>query len=120
MLPRFRLDVALYIADAARVGRKVTNGELIARFGETAESWTAILAAIAGGLYKRGCPLLPVLVVAVDTGLPSLNEATYRQYGLVGEEALRGEQRRCHDFDWLAVFFGRTPLKCDTLASQRP
>ena len=105
MSVRFRLDVALYIADAARVGRKVTYGELTARFGESTEGWGAILAAIASGLHKRGCPLLPVLVVAVDTGLPSMNAAIYRQFGLSSEEAIRREQQKCHEFDWPAVFF---------------
>jgi hypothetical protein len=119
MSDRFRLDVALYIADAARVGRRVSYGELIARFGETTEAWGAILVAIASGLRKRGCPLLPVLVVAVDTGLPPLNAAIYRQFGLSSEEAIRREQQRCFEFDWQGVFFGRAPVNRDTLAKRQ-
>ena len=53
---RFRLDVALYIGDAARVGRKVSYGELTARFGNPPEGWGAILAAIASGLRNVAPP----------------------------------------------------------------
>ena len=116
---RFRLDVALYLGDAARVGRKVSHGELTARFGNPPEGWGAILAAIASGLRKRGAPLLPVLVVAVDTGLPPMNAAIYRQFGLSGEDAIRGEQKRCFEFDWPAVFFCQAPTKGTKLATHR-
>ena len=107
MSDRFRLDIALYIADAARVHRKVTYGELSARFGGIPNGWGPVLSAIATRLHKRGCPLLPVLVVSVDTGLPSVSAAIYRQFGLSSDEALRREQQRCFDFDWPAVFFPR-------------
>ena len=116
---RFRLDVALYLGDAARVGRKVSYGELTARFGNPPEGWGAILAAIASGLRKRGAPLLPVLVVAVDTGLPPVKAAIYRQFGLSGEDAIRGEQKRCFEFDWPAVFFCEAPTKDTKLAMHR-
>lgn len=94
MSDRFRLDVALYIAAAARVGRKVTYGELSAKFGDLANGWGPVLAVMAGRLHKRGCPLLPVLVVSVDTGLSS--ETIYRQFGLMGDAATRrrGDARR--------------------------
>jgi hypothetical protein len=105
MSDRFRLDVALYIAHAACVGRKITYGELSAKFGDLPNGWEPILAVIAGRLHKWGCPLLPVLVVAMDTGLPS--EPIYRQFGLEGVAATRREQHRCYDFNWSGFFFGR-------------
>ena len=106
---RFWLDVALYLGDAARVSRKVSDGELTARFGNPPEGWGAILAAMASGLRKRGAPLLPVLVVAVDTGLPPMNAAICRWFGLSGEDAIRTEQQRCFEFDWPAIFFCQSP-----------
>jgi hypothetical protein len=105
MSDRFRLDVALHVAHAARVGRKVAYGELSAKFGDPANGWGPTLAIIASRLHKRGCPLLPVLVVAVDTGLP--NETICRQFGLVGVGATRREQQKCYDFNWPGFFFGR-------------
>lgn len=106
MSDRFRLDVALYVAAAARVERKVTYGELSAKFGDLPNGWGPILAVMASRLHKLGCPLLPVLVVSVDTGLPS--ETIYRRFGLVGAEATRTEQQKCYDFDWRGFFFSRT------------
>jgi len=47
---------------------------------------------MAGRLHKWGCPLLPVLVVSVDTGMPS--ETVYRRFGLVGAAATRSEQQK--------------------------
>ncbi|WP_095087748.1 hypothetical protein [Mesorhizobium sophorae] len=99
------MDVALYIAHAACVGRKTTYGELSAKFGDLPNGWQSILTVIAGRLRKHSCPLLPVLVVAVDTGLPS--EKTYHQFGLEGVAATRKEQQKCYDFDWSEFFFGR-------------
>jgi hypothetical protein len=110
MSDRFRLDVALYLADAASVGRKVTYGELCAKFGGVLDDWGPILAVIAGRLRKRGHPLLPVLVVAVETGQPIIDETNCRLWGLVGKEAIRLEQQRCFDFDWPSVFFQREKL----------
>jgi hypothetical protein len=63
------------------------------------------LNAIAARLRKLGHPLLPVLVVAADTGMPSTGAAIYRNLGLVDSEAIEAEQRRCYDFDWDAAFF---------------
>ena len=103
------MDVALYLADAASVGRKVTYGELCAKFGGASNDWGPILALIAGRLRKRGHPLLPVLVVA-DTGQPFVSETSCRLWGLVGNEAIRLEQQRCFDFDWPSVFFQRQKL----------
>jgi hypothetical protein len=105
MSDRFRLDVALYVAAAARVRRKVTYGELSAKFGDRPNGWGPTLAVMAGRLHRLGCPLLPVLVVSVDTGLPS--ETIYRQFGLMGDAATRTEQQKCYDFDWPGFFFGR-------------
>jgi hypothetical protein len=105
MSDRFRLDVALYVAAAARVERKVTYGELSAKFGDLPDGLGPILAVIAGRLHKCGCPLLPVLVVSVETGLPS--ETIYRPFGLVDAAATRREQQKCYDFDWPGFFFGR-------------
>ena len=107
MADRYRLDVALYVADAAAVRRKVTYGELSAKFGGVLNGWGPVLTAIATRLHRRGCPLLPVLVVSVDTGMPSVTASIYRQFGLLGEEAIRREQQKCFDFDWPVVFFGR-------------
>jgi hypothetical protein len=108
MSDRFRLDVALYIADAASVGRKVTYGELCAKFGGASNDWGPILTVIADRLRKRGHPLLPVLVVAVETGQPS--GTISRHLALVGEEAIKLEQQRCFDFDWPSAFFQRPKL----------
>ena len=109
MSDRFRLDIALYLADAAGVGRKVADAELAARFGEPPTGWGPIMTTIAGGLHKRGCPLLPVMLVATDTGLPPANGMAFEQFGLSGEQDLRMEQQRCRDFNWPAVFFSRPP-----------
>jgi hypothetical protein len=111
MSDRFRLDIALYLADAAGVGRKVADAELTARFGEPPAGWRAILTTIAGGLHKRGWPLLPVMLVAIDTGLPPANGVAFEQFGLAGEQDLRSEQQKCRDFDWPAVLFGRAPTE---------
>jgi hypothetical protein len=64
---------------------------------------------IAGRLRKRGCPLLPVLVVA-DTGQPFMGEMSCRLWGLVGKDAIGLEQQRCFDFDWPSAFFQRQTL----------
>jgi hypothetical protein len=109
MSDRFRLDIALYLADAAGVGRKVADGELAARFGEPPAGWGPILTTIAGGLHKRGCPLLPVMLVATDTGLPPANGVAFKQFGVATEQELRREQQRCRDFNWRAAFFGCAP-----------
>jgi hypothetical protein len=109
MSDRFRLDIALYLADAAGVGRKVADAELSARFGRPAGGWAPILTTIAAGLQKRGCPLLPVMLVATDTGLPPVDGVAFERFGLAGDRDLRREQQRCCDFDWPAVFFSHTP-----------
>ena len=62
-------------------------------------------------LRKRGHPLLPVLVVGVETGEPDDN--TCRLFALVGEEAIRLEQQRCFNFDWPSAFF--QPQNCQTI-----
>jgi hypothetical protein len=105
---RFRLDVALYIADAASVGRKVTYGELCAKFGGPSNDWGPILTLIADRLRRRGHPLLPVLVVAVETGQP--NGTICRHLALVGEEAIKLKQQRCFEFDWPSAFFQQQKL----------
>ncbi|RNJ45826.1 hypothetical protein B5V01_11070 [Mesorhizobium erdmanii] len=93
------------------MGRKVTYGELSAKFGDPVNGWEPILAVIACRLHKRGCPMLPVLVVDADTGLP--NEAAYHQFGLVGVAAMRREQERCYDFNWPGFFFVRVSKPAD-------
>jgi hypothetical protein len=87
------------------VGRKVTYGELSAKFGDLPNGWGPILAVMASRLRKWDCPLLPVLVVCADTGLP--NETIYHQFGLEGVVATRREQQKCYDFNWPGFFFGR-------------
>jgi hypothetical protein len=90
------------------VGRKVTYGELCAKFGGASNDWGPILTVIADRLRKRGHPLLPVLVVAAETGQPS--GTICRHLALVGEEAIKLEQQRCFDFDWPSAFFQRQNL----------
>ena len=102
------MSVALYLADAASVARKVTSGELCAKFGGVSDDWGPILIVMADRLRKRGHPLLPVLVVAVETGQP--HETICRQLTLVDGEAIRLEQQRCFDFDWPSAFF--QPRNC--------
>ena len=100
----FRRDIALFIADAARCRRTVTYGDLALRFGGISRGWGPVLNAIAAHLRKLGHPLLPVLVVAADTGMPSTSAALYRNLGLVDAKAIEAEQRRCYDCNWDAVF----------------
>jgi hypothetical protein len=119
MSDRFRLDVALYLADAASVRRKVTSGELCAKFGGASNDWGPILTLIADRLRKRGHPLLPVLVVA-DTGQPFIGETNCRVWGLVGKEAINLEQQRCFDFDWPSVFFQRHDAAGDKAGQVKP
>jgi hypothetical protein len=47
---------------------------------------------MADRLHRLGCPLLPVLVVSVDTGLPS--ETIYRRFELMGDAATRTQNSR--------------------------
>ncbi|CAM5766350.1 hypothetical protein LMIY3S_01793 [Labrys miyagiensis] len=104
MADEFRRDVALFLTDVARAGRTVTYGDVALRFGGIARGYGPCLTAIAERLYKHGHPLLPVLVVSADTGLPSLGAEIYRRLGLQDEEAIRAEQQKCFACDWAAVF----------------
>jgi hypothetical protein len=104
MSAEFRRDVALFIADAARTRRTVTYGELTLRFGSAAQGYGPYLTAIAEHLDKQGHPLLPVLVVSAHSGLPWVGADIYRKLRLVDEIAIRREQERCFEWDWMAVF----------------
>jgi hypothetical protein len=79
----FRRDIALFIADAARCLRTVTDGDLALRFGGISRGWGLALNAIVARLRKLGHPLLPVLVVVADTGMQSTVAAIYRNLDLV-------------------------------------
>ncbi|HWA17985.1 MAG TPA: hypothetical protein VG757_03230 [Devosia sp.] len=86
----YDLQVAKFIAAAARDGRKVTYGDLEAMFGKIARSWGDTLGGIAIRCHEAGLPKLSVLVVRSDTGLPSVDAVLYEDLGLTSPQLIEG------------------------------
>lgn len=91
---------AHYLAKAAAEGRLVTYGELSDQFGGVPMGWGPTLTEMVHRLHKHKLPLLPVIVVASGSDLPSIDANVYRQIGIGDAESIREEQRRCFEFDW--------------------
>jgi hypothetical protein len=96
----YRLDVASHLARLAQTGKTTTYGALSQQFGGIARGWGDTLSGIALRCHKHGYPLLSVLVVSADTGLPSVDADLYRYLGVEDAEALKAEQQVCFGFDW--------------------
>jgi hypothetical protein len=103
MTNAYRHDVACYLASLAHDRGTITYGELADRFGGTARGWGDALGGIAIRCRDHNLPLLPVLVVTKDTGLPSTDAALYEDLGLHTQDDVKTEQARCHSFNWLAT-----------------
>jgi hypothetical protein len=100
MIRAYRHDVACYLATLAKKRGTITYSDLAGKFGGTARGWGDPLGGIALRLHDKGLPMLSVLVVARETGMPSIDAMLYEDLGLVTEDDVRAEQSRCHDFDW--------------------
>ena len=101
----FRFDVAQYIAAAAARRETVTYGDLTREFGGTDRGWGDTLGGIALRCHKAGWPLLSVLVVSKQTGLPSPDARLYKDLGLNSIDDLLAAQQHCFTVDW-----AKTPL----------
>lgn len=106
-LPKRRFDklsiydrVTVFLKQAAAARQTVTYGELAKTFGGIPNGWGPKLTAIATSLYLRGLPLLPVLVVRKNTGLPSTGAEIYSLFGITTAEDVQREQERCFVYDW--------------------
>jgi len=108
MTRAYRLDVAKFIAVAARNQRFVTYQDLESEFGIIARNWGDILGGIAIRLREHGLPLLPVVVVLKGTTMPSEGAVLYDDLGLTSSEDIMAEQRRCFDFDWGGTILGKS------------
>jgi hypothetical protein len=106
MAKAFRFDVAQHLAAAASRQETVTYGDLTREFGGTDRGWGDMLGGIALRCHKAGLPVLSVIVVSKQTGLPSPDARLYRDLGLEGAEAMVGEQERCFAVDWSKTSLG--------------
>ena len=107
MKKAYRLDVAKFVASAARERRYVTYQELELEFGIIARNWGDILGGIAIRCSERGLPLLPVVVVLKGTSMPSEGAVLYEDLGLTTPDAIVTEQHRCFDYDWSTTLLGK-------------
>lgn len=105
MRNKYDHGVAKYLAACASAGSRITYGQLSGKFGGIARGWGDVLGGIALRCRDAGYPVLPVIVVSADTGMPSVDAVLYEDLGIVGEEAVRAEQARCFAMDWT-----KTPL----------
>lgn len=103
MMNAYHHDLAIHLAKLASEGRKITYGDVAEKFGGTARGWGDPLGGIAIRCHDKGLPLLPVLVVAKDTGKPSLDAILYEDLGLKTAEDIEAEQQKCWAFNWSAT-----------------
>ena len=106
----YRLDVAAFIAKAAVSRKTLTYGELSEEFGVANQGCGKILSSIACRCRKHGLPILSVLVVSKDSGLPSMDAKIYPSMGFQSPQDLEEEQKRCFEFNWSDTPFGRTTI----------
>lgn len=96
----YRLDVAKFLVKKALLGSLVTYGELTAQFGGINQGWGNTLSGIALRCHKARLPLLSVIVVSKDTGMPSIDAIVYEDLGLSNSTEIADEQARCFEYDW--------------------
>lgn len=107
----FRFDVAQHIAAAAARRETITYGDLTREFGGTDRGWGDTLGGIALRCHKGGWPVLSVLVVSKQTGLPSPDARLYLDLGLHNVDAMVAEQQRCFAVDWTKTPLGGSEAK---------
>lgn len=105
--PRFNTQQANFLARAAREGRKVTYGEFAGRFGLANQGCGLVLTEMGERLKLFGLPLLPVIVVNKETGLPSKDATFYARLGLANDDDIMTAQQDCFDYDWSKATFWR-------------
>lgn len=92
--------------------KTITYGDLSKEFGNVLpRSWGTPLTEIASRLKTKGLPLLPVIVVSHETGLPSINAKIYKASGISNDLEMRAEQQRCFAHDWTKSELIRAPQK---------
>lgn len=96
---RFNTEEAAFLAEAASKGQLVSYGHFAKKFGGIPQGQGHKLTAMGVRLRQEGLPLLPVLVVNQDTGIPSADAKFYKVVGME-EEDLKAEQSRCFAYDW--------------------
>lgn len=102
----YRHEIARFLAKKATSGFVVTYGELTQQFGGTDRGWGDTLGGIALRCREAEVPLLSVIVVSKATGMPSVDAVLYEDLGLSDPNAIRSEQQRCFDYDWVASPLG--------------
>lgn len=101
---RFNREEAAFLARAALRRETVSYGTFAAAFGYANQGCGPVLTQMGQRLKAGGLPLLPVLVVSKETGLPSADARFYRSLGL-SDTDIANEQERCFSFDWTKAPF---------------
>lgn len=98
-MPTLKADdvmVLMWLVMLATNKQTKTYKEMAEQFGGLPVGMGVPLSRIANYCHSKSLPLLSVLIVSKDTGLPS----DPRFYSDLGVDDLEAEIKNCFEFDW--------------------
>lgn len=103
----------LLLVGVALAGGTVTYQQFADITGGIARGQGPRLNRIGAACFAADVPLLSILVVAGDSGLPSTGASFYADRGILSEEAIRDEIARCGSYAWNAEDIRRVEEKLE-------